>query len=76
MWKNFLKVKHARGLAAAAPIQSLSWELSYATGATLEKKKVKVKHAVKYYFHCSIIFMVAIFSHNNKYCDVDKVIWW
>ena len=34
-------------MVAAAPIQPLAWELPYATGATLKKKKSKKKPTLK-----------------------------
>ena len=37
-----------RGLAAAAPIRPLAWELPYATGAAL-KSKIKIKKFNKHF---------------------------
>ena len=35
-----------RGLAAAAPIRPLAWELPYAMGVALKKEKREVDHQV------------------------------
>ena len=47
-------------LAATAPIQPLAWELPYATGAALKKKKKRKVANTTYSFKISIIGVLAV----------------
>ena len=66
------------GLAAAAPILPLAWELPYAAGVALKSRKKKQQQTTQQgWSRCSQkallrpILTVLIYSSRNKSCDIS-----